>query len=118
MRLHRLTSPLLTLFRRCGSAGGTWGGGGGSSEIIYSSISRKQGFEELYTQRLKEGNIFRLKLSSLRLHMLRLSRLRYHRLRFSRLGPHRLRLYRLKLYESEARGGGGSTKLYTPLFES
>ena len=36
--------------------------------------------EELYTQRLKEGNICRLKLSSLRLHRLRLSKLKLHRL--------------------------------------
>ena len=38
----------------------------------------KQGFEEVYSQRFKEGNIVRLKISGLRLHRLRLYRL--HRL--------------------------------------
>ena len=66
-----------------------------------------------------------LKLSKLKPH--RQARLRLSRLRLSRMRPHKLgrakvhglRLYRLKLYGSEAGGrGGGSTKLYTPLFES
>ena len=56
------------------------GRGGGSNEIIYSSISRKQGFVELYTQRLIEGNICKIKLSSLMLLRLRLSKLKLHRL--------------------------------------
>ena len=36
-------------------------------------VDTKQGFEELYTQRLIEGKIFRLKLSRLRSHRLTLS---------------------------------------------
>ena len=58
----------------------------------------KQGFEELYTQRLIEGNISRLKLSKLR--------------------PHRLGLSRLGLSWSEAGVGGGGQRNYILLHES
>ena len=46
----------------------------------------KQGFEELYNQRLKEGNIVRKRLSRLKL-----SRLRSHRQKLHGLKPYRLR---------------------------
>ena len=62
-----------------GVGGGGWGGSG---EIIYSSISRKQGLVQDYSQRLIEGNIYKQKLSRLKL-----SRLKPHRARLSRLGP-------------------------------
>ena len=62
------------------------------SILIIKGNMLKQGFKEVYSQRLKEGNIVRLKLSKLR--------------------PHRLRLSR-----SEA-GVGVKMKLYTPFFES
>ena len=45
---------------------------------LYQRLKRKQGFVELYTQRLIEGNIVRQKLSRPKLYRLR---------------PHRLRLY-------------------------
>ena len=62
-----------------------------SIDFKISSCNKKQGFEEGYSQRLIEGNIFRLKLSRLRPHRLRLSSLRSHGLRLS---------------EFEAMGGG------------
>ena len=46
----------------------------------------KQGFEELYTQRLIEENIVKQKLSRLRPHRLRLSWLKPHRLTSHRRG--------------------------------
>ena len=60
---------------------------------------------------------FRLRFSKLRPNKLRLSRLMPHKLRLSKLKPYMLgfsRLHRLGLSRSEA-GGGGTTKLYTPL---
>ena len=84
-------------------------------------VRHKQGFVELYNQRLKEGNIVRQKLSRLKPHRPRVSRLRPHRLRLSRLYPigwakvHGLRLYRLKLYGSEA---GGVQRNYILLYKS
>ena len=72
----------------------------------------KQVFEEDFTQRLKEGNIIRLKPSRLRHHRhrlrpqrLRLSWLMPHRLEPSRLRLSRLRSHRLKLSEVGVRGG-------------
>ena len=74
----------------------------------------KQGFVEGYSQRLIEGNIVRQKLSRLKV-----SRLRPHRLRLV-TEAHGLRLYRLKLYGSDAGGGGGvgSRLNYILLYES
>ena len=62
------------------------GKGGRISEIINSSLSSKQGFLELYTQRLKVGNICSLLP---------------HRLKLSRLKPSSLRSHRLRLYRPE-----------------
>ena len=49
--------------------------------ILNRNFKDKQGFVELYTQRIKEGNIVRQKLSRLRPHRQKLHRLRPHRLR-------------------------------------
>ena len=54
--------------------------------VPFLKVITKQGFVELYTQRLIEGNIVKLKLSKLRPHS-------------------------LKLYGYESRGGGGSNEI-------
>ena len=48
-------------------------------------FTNEQGFEEEYTKRVKEENIFRLTLFKQRPHRLRLSKLMHHTLRLSRL---------------------------------
>ena len=68
--------------------------------MLFSRVIIKQGFVELYTQRLIEGNIVRQKLSRLRPHRQKLHRLRPHRLTSHRLGLHRLS-------GSDWGGGGG-----------
>ena len=77
-----------------------------------SIVCLKQGFKKGSTQRLTEGNIF--KLPRFRSHRQRPPRLRLYRLR-----SHNMKFHRLRLSGSETGGGVGGggvkVKLYTPL---
>ena len=66
----------------------------------------KQGLVQDYSQRLIEGNIYKQKLSRLKLY-----RLRLHRHKPGWAKGHGLRLYSLSLYGSETGGGGGSNEI-------
>ena len=71
------------------------------------AFNSKQGFVELYTQRLIEGNICGLRPHRLRLSWPKPSGLRLSRLKLCKLKLSRLRSHRLGLSWSEAGGWGG-----------
>ena len=85
---------------------------------IYRILFIKQVLGQDYTQRFKEANILRLKISRLKLHRLKLSRRKASWLMRSGLRLSGLRqrpmLQGLRLTGPGGRGGG-SKKLYTPL---
>ena len=73
---------------------------------VQGRVRPKQGLVQDYSQRIEGANIYRQKLSRLKL-----SRLRPHRHRSGWAKGHGLRLYRQQLYGSETGGGGGSSEI-------
>ena len=91
-KVHGLRFHRLKLY---GSEAGS-GGWRGQRYYIFLSLSRKKVFAQDYTQRIQEGDIFRMMLSKVKPHRLRLSWVRLSRLSVHRLlrGPC-FRLFRL-----------------------